>query len=173
MIEPARASYGAEPEPLTQLRETLRHFVAHELTPEKRRAFDRAHQFPRDAFARLAALGVCGLTVGPEHELFFAYGLSEPDVGGDLASVRTRAARTPDDVHFDQVQVPAANVLGADARWNRQFGRPLSGHQAVRHASVDARTRLEACRHMLQHAAWLANEGRPCANLAARLGLAS
>jgi alkylation response protein AidB-like acyl-CoA dehydrogenase len=43
-----------------------------------------------------------------------------------------------------------------------QFGRPISGHQAVRHSLVEARTRLEACRHMLYHAAWLAGEGRPC-----------
>jgi len=316
-----------EPEHVTLLRETLRRFVADEMPREKRRVWDRAHQFPRDAFARLAALGVCGLTVAPEHggqgrdlvaavavieelcrggsflagpfihcafyaginlslsgseaqrrellpkvargELFFAYGLSEPDVGGDLASVRTLARRSPDgrgvvlsgskrwctgadfadfmlclvksdesaprhqnlsfvlvppaapgvriqpiehanlrytlssDVVFDGVQVPIENVLGGEAGWNRgwgqlvggaldcekleisavsfgiaqaaveeawryaqerrQFGRPISGHQAVRHALVDARTKLEACRHMLQHAAWLANEGRPCA----------
>lgn len=44
-----------------------------------------------------------------------------------------------------------------------QFGKPISGHQAVRHALVEARTRLEACRHMLYHGAWLAQEGRPCA----------
>jgi hypothetical protein len=35
VIEPARASYGAEPEHLTLLRKTLRRFVAHELPPEK------------------------------------------------------------------------------------------------------------------------------------------
>jgi alkylation response protein AidB-like acyl-CoA dehydrogenase len=32
----------------------------------------------------------------------------------------------------------------------------------VRHALVDARTRLQACRHMLYHAAWLAQLRRPC-----------
>jgi alkylation response protein AidB-like acyl-CoA dehydrogenase len=48
------------------------------------------------------------------------------------------------------------------AQERRQFGRPISGHQAVRHALVDARTKLEACRHMLYHAARLAQEGRPC-----------
>jgi alkylation response protein AidB-like acyl-CoA dehydrogenase len=64
---------------------------------------------------------------------------------------------------------PARASYGAEpeawryAQERRQFGRPISGHQAVRHALVDARTKLEACRHMLQHAAWLANEGRPCA----------
>jgi len=43
-----------------------------------------------------------------------------------------------------------------------QFGRPISGHQAVRHTLVDARTKLEACRHFLYHAARLANDGKPC-----------
>lgn len=201
-------------------------------------------------------------------ELLFAYGLSEPDVGGDLASVSTTARRSDDgasvvlngtkrwctgadfadviyclvrsdddapryenlsfvlvetdrpgiamqpidhinlrytlssDVVFDDVEVPVGNVVGGQAGWNRgwrmlagpaldvekleisavtfgiaqaavdeawkyaqerrQFGRPISGHQAVRHALVEARTRLEACRHMLYHAAWLANERRPC-----------
>ncbi len=201
-------------------------------------------------------------------ELLFAYGLSEPDVGGDLASVRTTGrlskdgsrvvlngmkrwctgaefadyiyclARTdPDgeryrdlsfilvptslpgieiqpiehmnlrytlssDVAFDDVEIPIDLVVGGEAGWNRgwrmlagraldvekleitavtfgiaqaaveeawayaqerqQFGKPISGHQAVRHSLAEARTRLEACRHMLYHAAWLANEGQPC-----------
>jgi alkylation response protein AidB-like acyl-CoA dehydrogenase len=49
------------------------------------------------------------------------------------------------------------------AQERRQFGRPISGHQAVRHALVDARTKLQACRHMLYHAAWLAQREAPCA----------
>ena len=201
-----------------------------------------------------------------EGELLFAYGLSEPDVGGDLASVRTHARREGDrlvvngfkrwctgaefadyiyclvrtdveaakrrnlsfvliprdaagvtrhaiehanlrytlssDVILEDVEVPLENLVGGEAGWNQgfrmlagraldvekleitavtfgiaqaaveeawayaqervQFGRPISGHQAVRHSLVEARTRLEACRHMLYHAAWLANEGRPC-----------
>jgi alkylation response protein AidB-like acyl-CoA dehydrogenase len=120
-----------------------------------------------------------GLAAGT---MLFAYGLSEPDVGADLASVRTRAERVgdtvvingskrwcsganfadyilllvqsgdaearyknlsmvlvptdapgitmqmveamgvrgipPNDVHFDNVEVPLANVLGGEARWN-------------------------------------------------------
>lgn len=200
-------------------------------------------------------------------ELLFAYGLSEPDVGGDLASVRTRARRLDDgsvridgfkrwctgadfadwiyclvrsgdpdaryenlsivlvpsdapgvsvqpiehmnlrytlssDVALENVVVPAGHIVGGEAGWNRgwgmlagrsldvekleitavtfgiaqaaveeawqyaqerhQFGRPISGHQAIRHSLVEARTRLQACRHMLYHAAWLADRGRPC-----------
>jgi len=199
-------------------------------------------------------------------ELLFAYGLSEPDVGGDLASVTTTARRVGDtvvvngtkrwctaarvadyvytlvrsdgdaaryrnlsfvliptnlpgitihtidhlgiryaettDVIFEDVVVPAAQIVGGDAGWNQgwrmlagpaldvekleitavtlgiataavedawayaqerqQFGKPISGHQAVRHALVDARTKLQACRHMLYHAAWLAQHDRPC-----------
>src|SRR5204863_4006458 len=121
---------------------------------EKVRAWDKANAFDRGVFDKLAALGVCGLTIdeayggagrdlvaaiavidelaragaaiaGPyihcafygglnisangseaqkrellprlaRGEILFAYGLSEPDVGGDLASVATAARRTAD-----------------------------------------------------------------------------
>ena len=199
-------------------------------------------------------------------ELFFAYGLSEPDVGGDLASVTTRAIRdgetlvidgakrwcsgadwsdvlytlvrtgepgdryrnlsfvliptdtpgismTPighsnlrymdsQDVYFDAVRVPLDNVVGGPEMLNRgwqtlagraldvekleisavafgisraalteawdyaqqrvQFGKPISQHQSVRHKLVTARTKLQAARHMLYHAAWLAGSGQAC-----------
>lgn len=201
-------------------------------------------------------------------ELLFAYGLSEPDVGGDLASVTTTAKRSADgktlvldgfkrwctgadfadviyclvrsdeeapryrnlsfvlvptdapgltlhpiehmnlrytlssDVILEGVELPIESVVGGESGWNagwgmlagraldvekleitavtfgiaqaaveeawayaqerKQFGKPISGHQAVRHSLVEARTRLEACRHMLYHATWLAQQGRPC-----------
>ena len=200
-------------------------------------------------------------------ELIFAYGLSEPDVGGDLSAVTTRARREGDeividgakrwctgadfadyiyclvrsdpdaparsglsfvlipttatgvsitpidhvnlrytlssDVHFDAVRLPLSAIVGGPARWNQgwtmlagraldiekleisacafglaqaaldeawayaqdrvQFGKPIAAHQAVRHALVDARTKLEACRLMLWNAARLAHDNQPCA----------
>ncbi len=201
-------------------------------------------------------------------EMLFAYGLSEPDVGGDLASASVTATRSADgskivingvkrwctgariadiiytlvrsgpkedryrnlslllvpthskgisivdidhlglrysettDVIFDNVEIDAENVVGGPQAWNKgwdmlvgrgldverleitacalgiasvavddawryaqersQFGRKISGHQAVRHMLVEARTKLAACRHMLYHAAWLATEGLDC-----------
>ncbi|MCC7041315.1 MAG: acyl-CoA/acyl-ACP dehydrogenase [Burkholderiales bacterium] len=198
----------------------------------------------------------------------FAYALSEPDVGGDLASAAVTAhlddsgrnviingtkrwctgARIADviytlvrsgpkeergrnlslvlvprdtpglsivdidhlglryaattDVIYDGVTVPIDNVVGGPGCWNRgwpmlvgrgldverleitavaygiaaaavedawryaqereQFGRKICGHQAVRNALVEARTKLAACRHLLYHAAWLATQGRDC-----------
>jgi len=201
-----------------------------------------------------------------EGKLLFAYGLSEPNVGGDLASVGVTARIEGDevivngtkrwctgahkadyiytlvrsgeadakyknlsfvlvptdvpgitivninhsglrysattDVIFEDVRVPVENIVGGMERWNKgwpmlagraldvekleitavalgiataavedawqyaqerkQFGRPICAHQAVRHDLVDARTRLQACRHMLYHAAWKANEGLDC-----------
>jgi len=315
-----------EPEHIGMLRDTLRRFVAAEMPPDRVRAWDREHRFPRELFEKLAGLGLCGLTIEEEYggqgrdlvaavavieelcrggafaagpfihcafygginisengsedqkrellprlargELLFAYGLSEPEVGGDLASVTTTARRSEDgshlildgfkrwctgadwadyiyclvrsdesapryrnlsfvlvppatpgirihpiehanlrytlssDVIFEGARVPIENVVGGEAGWNRgwnmlagkaldverieitacafgiaqaaleeaweyaqrrvQFGRPISGHQAVRHALVEARTKLEACRGMLYHAAWLAQQDRPC-----------
>ncbi|MFN2376181.1 MAG: acyl-CoA dehydrogenase family protein [Candidatus Binatia bacterium] len=200
-------------------------------------------------------------------ELLFAYGLSEPDVGGDLSSVKTRAriegdtvvvdgakrwctgadwadyiyclvssdpdaprrsalsfllipTRTPGitvtpmehsnlrytascDVYFEDVRLPLDAIVGGREKWCRgwgmlagraldveklevaacafgcaqaaveeaweyaqqrvQFGKPICAHQAIRHKLVTARTRLEACRLMLHHAARLAHDGEPCA----------
>ena len=199
-------------------------------------------------------------------ELLFAYGLSEPDVGGDLASVTTSARRDGDsvvlngakrwctgarfadymlclvksdaerpryrnlsfvlvppdtagvtitniehmglryaetcDVMLDDVRVPAGNILGGPTGWNqgwamlagpaldieklevaasavgiaraalddawrysqerRQSGKLICGHQSVRHSLAEMQTTLHAARLMLYHAAWLANENRPC-----------
>ena len=319
-------SYAEEPEHIRLLRDSLSAFVAKEMPAEKVRAWDRAHHFPEDLWPKVAALGICGLTIdeayggqgrdllaaiaaieelsqagsfaaGPfihaafyggvnlsengseaqksahlpriaKGELLFAYGLSEPDVGGDLAGVKTKARLSEDgnevivngakrwctgadfadyiiclvqsdpdgkryrnlsfvlvppetegvtvtpiehanlrytassDVSFDDVAVPAENILGGPDMWNRgweilagealevekleisacalgfaracvdeawryaeereQFDVPIGQHQSIRHALADAKTRLQACRHMLYHAAWLANERKPC-----------
>ena len=199
-------------------------------------------------------------------EVFLCYGLSEPNVGGDLPSVETRVERdggdlvingakrwctgadwsdyiyclcrsgeagqrhgnltfvliptnTPGismqplahanlrythsmDVYFDDVRLPESAIVGGPEMWNKgwqvlagraldvekieitavaygvaraaleeawryaqereQFGKPIAKHQAIAHKLVTARTKLQACRHMLYHAAWLAKEGLPC-----------
>lgn len=201
-----------------------------------------------------------------EGKLLFAYGLSEPNVGGDLASVGVTAKIEGDqvvvngtkrwctgahkadfiytlvrsgeadakyknlsfilvpkdaagitivdinhsglrysattDVIFEDVRVPIDNIVGGMEKWNKgwamlagraldvekleisavalgvataavedawqyaqerkQFGRPICAHQSIRHDLVDVRTKLQACRHMLYHAAWRANEGLDC-----------
>jgi alkylation response protein AidB-like acyl-CoA dehydrogenase len=201
-----------------------------------------------------------------EGKLLFAYGLSEPNVGGDLASAGVTAriegdevvingtkrwctgahktdyiytlVRSGDvdaryknlsfvlvpndapgitivdidhiglryspttDVIFEDVRVPVENIVGGMEKWNKgwpmlagraldvekleitasalgfataavedawqysqerkQFGRPICAHQAIRHDLADVQTKLQACRHMLYHAAWKANEGLDC-----------
>ena len=315
-----------EPSHLVALRESLKRFVERETPREAARQWDRDRTFPMEVFRKLAALGVCGLTIAEEYggvgrdlvaavatieelarrstamagpfihcafyaglnisengspeqkrellpkiargELFFAYGLSEPDVGGDLASVATTARLSADggsvilngtkrwctgarfadyilclvksdptapryknlslvlvprtangvtivdidhiglrytettDFIMDEVVVPIENVLGGPSCYNegwrqlagplldveklevtasaygiacaavddawayaqerKQFGKPISAHQSIRHALVDAKTKLQACRHMIYHAAALANAGLPC-----------
>jgi alkylation response protein AidB-like acyl-CoA dehydrogenase len=200
-------------------------------------------------------------------KLLFAYGISEPDVGADIASVRTKGQRKgngsvvtingakrfcsgasiadyiytvvksdpkgeryrnlsivlvpPDapgvtiepqdamgmkgaatcDVTFVDVEVPAANIVGGEAGWNngwqkivgpgldvekievaalalgvataalddawqyaqerKQFGKPVSAFQSVRHMLADCRTRLHACRLMTYHAAGLLDRRKP------------
>lgn len=200
-----------------------------------------------------------------EGTILFSYGLSEPNVGADLAAVETRAQLRGDkvvingskrwcsgadvadyivllvrsdpeaeryknlsfvlvppklpgisittvdtigqhgsatcDVSFDNVEVPAENILGGADMWNRgwaqlagpaleaeklevpamalgtaeaalaeawqysqerkQFGSRICSFQSIRHKLADARTKLQACRHMLYWAAWLLQEGKP------------
>ena len=199
--------------------------------------------------------------------LLFAYGLSEPNVGSDLASVETRTERrrrsvvvngtkrwcsdadicdfivtlvrtgpvearranlsillipsTSDgitiramatmgmrgiktcEVTFDDVVAPVENVLGGPACWDRgwqqligpaldaekiqvpamaigiarsaldeawtyaqtrrQFGVPICAHQSIRHALVDAKMKLLACRAMLDRALSAISENRDSA----------
>jgi len=199
--------------------------------------------------------------------LMFAYGLTEPDVGADLASVKTRAQRMGDkvvvngakrfcsgagicdyiftlvrsgdeqdryrnlsvvliapdapgvsitqinsmgmkgaattDVTFDDVEVPASQIFGGEAGWNqgwsmligsgldveklevaavatgvataaledawtyaqerKQFNKPISEYQSIRHKLADMKTQLHAAKLMLYHAADLANRHRRCA----------
>lgn len=230
-----------EPEHVRLLRDSVRRFVDIEMPRDKARAWDRGNIYPREVMAKLAEMGLMGLTVEEAHggagidiyatmavieelarrsvavacpyimavcyagmnlgergseaqkqallpkvaagKLLFAYGLSEPNVGGDLASVETSARLEGDevvingakrwctgahiadyifcllrsgpkearyknlsivlvppslpgititplghlgirgvetkDVSFDDVRVPAANILGGPEMWNR------------------------------------------------------
>ncbi len=148
-----------EHETTVALRESVRRFVARHAPREAARDWDRRNEWPREVHARLADLGVFGLTVPEEHggagvdipaamavieelakrssalacsyimgvcyagmnllesgspaqkaqllprvargELLFAYGLSEPNVGGDLASVETVGRIEGGDVVID------------------------------------------------------------------------
>jgi alkylation response protein AidB-like acyl-CoA dehydrogenase len=159
-----------EPGHVVELRRQLRRFVEAKAPREKRRQWDREKTWPRELFAELADMGLCGLTVpeafggtgqdivaavavieelsragpflaGPfihcafygglniaengspaqkadllpklaRGELLFAYGLSEPDVGGDLASVRTRAR-----IEGDRIVLNGAKRWCTGADW--------------------------------------------------------
>ncbi len=101
------------------------------------------------------------------------------------------------EIHFDDMEVPVANRLGADgqgyrialsnleggrigiaaqavgmaraaldyaigyARERQAFGQPIMDFQAVGFRLVDAKTRLEAARQLVLHAARLKADGRP------------
>jgi alkylation response protein AidB-like acyl-CoA dehydrogenase len=197
--------------------------------------------------------------------LIFAYGISEPDVGADVASVRTTGTRQGDmivvrgakrfcsgaalcdyiytlvrtgpvedryrnlslllippnspgvqmkaqetmglkgvgtyDVQFDDVVVPLERVVGGEAGLNEgwkklvgpgldiekleiaamalgiaraavedawdyskdrvQFGKPICTIQSIRHLLAEVKTKLEACRLMTYHAAWLLDQQLP------------
>jgi alkylation response protein AidB-like acyl-CoA dehydrogenase len=205
-----------------------------------------------------------GLCAG---DILFAYGLSEPDVGADIASVRTRAeirggkvvvnghkrwcsgaafadyifmlvrsgdpeARyrnlsvllvppdTPgitietigtlgvhglptNDIILEDAAIPLENIVGGEEMWNRgwelmagpglevekletpalalgvaeaavaeawryaqerrQFGKAICAQQSIRHTLAEAQTKLQACRLMLQSAAWKVQQGLPSA----------
>jgi alkylation response protein AidB-like acyl-CoA dehydrogenase len=150
------SSFTEEPSHITELRRQIARFVAEKAPRDARRQWDKDHRWPRDVFAELATLGVCGLTISeldggagedivaavavieelsqagaflagpyihaafyggmnlsengsPEQkaqwlpklargQAFFCYGLSEPDVGGDLASVATTATMVGDEI---------------------------------------------------------------------------
>lgn len=48
------------------------------------------------------------------------------------------------------------------AQERKQFGKPISAHQSIRHMLADMATELFASRLMVYHCAQLAQEDRPC-----------
>ena len=145
-----------EADHIRMLREMLQKFVENEMPRELARDWDQTNEYPAEVFAKLAELGVTGMTVPEEYggsgrdiqatmitieelskrsmavavpyimatcyagmnlvecgsaaqksdmlprvasgDLLFAYGLTEPDVGADLASVRTTVVRDGDEL---------------------------------------------------------------------------
>ncbi|KPQ07126.1 MAG: putative acyl-CoA dehydrogenase [Rhodobacteraceae bacterium HLUCCA12] len=61
----------------------------------------------------------------------------------------------------------ALDIAVAYARERESFGKPLIDHQAVGFRLADARTRLEAARQLVLHAASLKDAGQPCLTEAA------
>ncbi len=180
----------AEPEHVTILRESLRRFVAEEVPRETARAWDREEVFPREAAAKLASMGVMGLTIPEEYggagrdihaamatieelskrslalavpyimaacyggmnilaagtqaqkrdllprfargEMFLAYGLTEPDAGADLASVRTRAERHGKHIRIDGTKRFCTGAEHADYIYTLVRSDP----EAPRHANL-------------------------------------
>lgn len=312
------------PEHIVMLRDSLQRFISDHMPREAAAQWDKQNHFPRDVFAKLAQLGVMGLTVPEEYggagrdilatmiviedlsrrslavsvpyimaacyagmnlvecaseeqkrellprvaagEILFAYGWTEPDVGADLASVKTTAVLDGDeivvngakrfcsgagicdyiyalvrsdpqgprhenlsmvlipphapgvtiepidalgmkgaattDVTLENVRIPVDNIVGGRQAWNRgwkmitgsgldveklevaamalgiaaaatddaveystlrsQFGKAIGNYQSIQHKLADMRTMLHAARLMLYHAAWLADNHRPC-----------
>ncbi|HEU4565493.1 MAG TPA: acyl-CoA dehydrogenase [Gemmatimonadaceae bacterium] len=100
-------------------------------------------------------------------------------------------------LHFEDVEVPAENLLGQEgqgfvnfmrtldagriglaalslglaegafeqarqyATVRKQFGKPIGSFQGVQFPLADMATEIEAGRHLVFHAAWLAQQGRP------------
>lgn len=73
---------------LAMLRESIRRLVADEMPREAARRWDRDDHFPREVFAKLAALGATGLTVAAEH------GGSGPDITATMAVIEELSKRS-------------------------------------------------------------------------------
>jgi alkylation response protein AidB-like acyl-CoA dehydrogenase len=131
----------------------------------------------------LVPKGTPGVTIAPIDHVNLRYTLScdvifedaeipvENIVGGEESWNRGWQMLAGEALDVEKLEITAvtfgvARAAMADA-WRYaeeriQFGKPISGHQAVRHSLVEARTKLQACEHMLYHAAWLANTRQPC-----------
>ena len=59
--------FTEEPEHIRMLRDSLQKFAQSELQPAKIRQWERERHYPKEEFAKLADLGVCGLTVDEEY----------------------------------------------------------------------------------------------------------
>ena len=189
----------SEPKHITLLRETIREFVAREATREDAFRWDRDDCLPRETIAKLADLGVMGLTIPEEYggagrdihaamavieeltksstaivgpfimaacyggmnilesgseeqkrdllpklargEVLFAYGLTEPEVGADLASAQTRARLEPspdgDTVVINGAKRFCTGATYADYILTLARSEPTDGEEARRYQNLN------------------------------------
>ncbi len=67
----------------------------------------------------------------------------------------------------------ALDLAVSYSRERIQFGKPISRNQAISHALVDMRIKVDSARHLVYHAADLLQAGRPCRAEASMAKLAS
>ncbi len=67
----------------------------------------------------------------------------------------------------------ALDLAVSYAKERVQFGKPISKYQAISHALVEMRMRVDGARHMVYHAASLLETGKPCRAEASMAKLAS
>jgi len=64
----------------------------------------------------------------------------------------------------------AQAALDESIKWAKervQFGRPIAANQAIQWMIADMATQVQAARHLVYHAAWLKDQGKPCGKEAA------
>jgi alkylation response protein AidB-like acyl-CoA dehydrogenase len=61
----------------------------------------------------------------------------------------------------------AYEIAARYAKTRIQFGKPIAEHQAIQFKLADMGTQIEAARHLVYHAAWLKDQGKPFAKQSA------
>jgi len=93
--------------------------------------------------------------------------LKEPGAGWEIAKKTLNHSRP----------IISANALGGAqcaldhslkyAKERIQFGKPIAGHQAIQFMLADMAIKIENSRNLIQKAAWLLDQGKPSAKMAA------
>lgn len=92
-------------------------------------------------------------------------------VGGEAAWNRGWKMLVGPGMDIEKLEVAAISIgiarAAFDDAWayaqeRRQFGRAIGDFQSIQHKLADMKTQIHVARLALYHAAWLANEHRPC-----------